>query len=159
MLAICSALEILPASTYAGSPPTQLNRMNTSTMTPSIVGIICQSRRMMYAYICHLHRERRCAPPSLPLPYSPRRGLVTGARASIDVTSPASCPDIDVLPLGVQDRVLLVPEHLRLCEHVAIATDVEPPGCKGLDDLCHLVIQLIALRRGRHPDALLVELV
>src|ERR1700675_641522 len=134
MLAICSALEILPASTYAGSPPTQLNRRNTRTITPSSVGIICQSRRTIYAYICHLRRERRCAPRSLPLPLpsSPRRRLVAGGRGSIGVTSPASRPDVDVLPFGVQDRVLLVPEHLRLSEHVAIAADVEPPGCVGL---------------------------
>ncbi len=45
MLSICSWLLILPASTYAGSPPTQLNRKNTSRTTPSIVGTICHKRR------------------------------------------------------------------------------------------------------------------
>src|SRR5258705_4474960 len=49
MFSICSGLEILPASRYAGSPPTQLNRANTSSTTPSRVGTICQSRRTTYA--------------------------------------------------------------------------------------------------------------
>src|SRR5256885_745876 len=114
MLAICSALEILPASTYAGSPPTQLNRTNTSTITPSIVGIICQSRRMMYAYIDHLHRGQCCAPRIIAP--SPSRRSVTLARTYVATASPVSLPDVDVLPLGVQDRVLLVPENVRLCD-------------------------------------------
>jgi hypothetical protein len=46
MLAICSGLEIFPASTCAGSPPTQLNRKKMSRITPRIVGIICQMRRI-----------------------------------------------------------------------------------------------------------------
>ena len=46
MLAICSGLEILPASTCAGSPPTQLNRKKMSRITPARVGIICHIRRI-----------------------------------------------------------------------------------------------------------------
>src|SRR6266700_6066953 len=158
MLAICSALEILPASTYAGSPPTQLNRMKTSTMTPRIVGIICHSRRMMYAYIAHLHRGRATATRITAL--SPRRRSVTFARARVATASAASRPDVDVLPLGVQDGMLLVPEHLRLHDLVAVTADVEPPRGIGLDDLRHLVIELVALgRRRREPDGLFVELV
>src|SRR5688572_11622 len=51
MLSICSWLLILPASTYAGSPPTQLNSTKTRSTTPSSVGTICQSLRTMYAVI------------------------------------------------------------------------------------------------------------
>jgi hypothetical protein len=46
MFSICSALAILPARRYAGSPPTQLKRKNTSSTTPSSVGMNCHSRRM-----------------------------------------------------------------------------------------------------------------
>src|SRR5258706_10109765 len=131
--------------------------MKTSTMTPRIVGIICHSRRMMYAYITHLHRDRGSAPRVTAL--SPRRS-VTLARARIAAASAASRPDVDVLPLGVQDGMLLVPDHLRLHDLVAVAADVEPPRRIGLDDLGHLVIQLVSLgRRRRQPDAPLVELV
>jgi hypothetical protein len=45
MLAIAASSAILPASRYAGSPPTQLNSRNTSTITPAMVGSICHSRR------------------------------------------------------------------------------------------------------------------
>src|SRR5438067_13330845 len=111
MLAICSALEIFPASTYAGSPPTQLKRTNTSTMTPRIVGIICHTRRMMYAYIARYLRRDRFRARRLIL----RETSVTAAGVAADVAAPASPrPDIDVLPLRVQDRMLLVAQNLRL---------------------------------------------
>ncbi len=45
MLAICSGLEIFPASTCAGSPPTALKRKKMSRITPASVGIICHSLR------------------------------------------------------------------------------------------------------------------
>src|SRR5258706_12032170 len=51
MLAICSGLEIFPARTWAGSPPTQLNRKKMSRITPASVGIICHSLRITYAVI------------------------------------------------------------------------------------------------------------
>src|SRR5437588_11023720 len=85
----------------------------------------------------------------------PRRRSVTLARARVATASAASRPDVDVLPLGVQDGMLLVPEHLRLHDLVAITADVEPPRGVGLDDLRHLVIELVALgRRRREPDGL-----
>jgi hypothetical protein len=59
MLAICSGLEILPASTCAGSPPTQLKRKKMSRITPKIVGIICHSLRITYAATCRLPATRR----------------------------------------------------------------------------------------------------
>src|SRR5205807_8796018 len=49
MFSICAGLEILPASRYAGSPPTKLNRKNTSSTTPSSVGANCHRRRTTYA--------------------------------------------------------------------------------------------------------------
>src|SRR5437867_5340605 len=49
MFSICSGLEIFPASRYAGSPPTQVNRKKTSSTTPSRVGMVCQRRRVTYA--------------------------------------------------------------------------------------------------------------
>src|SRR6266849_1623729 len=49
MFSICSGLEIFPASRYAGSPPTQVNRKKTSSTTPSRVGRVCQRRRVTYA--------------------------------------------------------------------------------------------------------------
>jgi hypothetical protein len=43
MFSTCSALAILPARRYAGSPPTQLNRKKTSSTTPSSVGKNCHN--------------------------------------------------------------------------------------------------------------------
>src|SRR5437763_4069763 len=113
MLAICSALEIFPASTYAGSPPTQLKRTNTSTMTPRIVGIICHTRRMMYAYIARYLRRNRFF--ARRLIFARRLGSLIAARVAADVAARAGTrPHIDVLPLGVEDRMLLVAPNLRL---------------------------------------------
>src|SRR4051812_36690608 len=118
MFSICSADEILPASTYAGSPPTQLNRKKTSSTTPAIVGTICHSRRTMYPV----------------MPSRPGAGAVAGARASLRGV------DVDVLPFRMQDRMLLVPDHVWRDQHVAIAADVEAPRRVRLDHLGHLVI-------------------
>ena len=41
-----AGLEISPVICSAGSPPTALKRKNTSRMTPTRVGTICQTRRM-----------------------------------------------------------------------------------------------------------------
>ena len=55
--------------------------------------------------------------------------------------------------------MLLVAEHVRLGEHVAVPADVESPRRIRLDDLRHLVIELVALRRRWHAFALLIELI
>src|SRR5215470_2742444 len=118
--------------------------MNTSRMTPSIVGIICHKRLMMYAVI------------GLPPPRARRTGSVRGSRPASRAASPRRGPghpqagslpggcrivlpsllvflspagpddgaranrgDVDILPLRVQDRVLLVAQHPRLRQLVA----------------------------------------
>src|SRR5439155_4366801 len=107
------------------SPPTALNRMKTSRMTPSIVGIICHRRRMMYAVIASPSSARRAerAPPGL-LFQQFRRPPSLGRRRNVNI-----------LPLVVQDRVFLETLHPRLHQHVPVGTDVEPPRRVGLDDL------------------------
>src|SRR6266545_6900369 len=52
---------------------------------------------------------------------------------------------VDELPFRMQDRMLLVAEDPRLHQLVAIAADVESPRRVRLDDLRHLVVQLVAL--------------
>src|SRR5438067_12676505 len=105
MLAICSGLEILPASTWAGSPPTQLKRMKMSRITPAIVGIICQIRRMTYAVI---------SPP-----FSLHHHLLGR--------------DVEIQPLEVrvQDRVLLVALHPGILQVAEDAMHPEPDRCVG----------------------------
>src|SRR5438552_13537583 len=95
MLAICSALEILPARTYAGSPPIQLNRRKTSRMTPSMVGIICQTRLKMYAYICSLLPLRLNHAPRVIGLVAVRAAAVTAARSARPVLF-VLLPRIDV---------------------------------------------------------------
>src|SRR4051812_6373151 len=107
--------------------------MNTSRITPSIVGIICQSRRMMYAVMgCLLsvpdYRSgaRRADSPSRRLRLRPR-------------------PDIDVLPFGMQDGMLAIALHPGLRQHVAVAADGKPPRRVRLDHLRHVEVELVAL--------------
>src|SRR5947199_9972373 len=152
MFSICSALEIFPASTYAGSPPTQLNRRNTRRMTPSSVGIICHRRRMIYPYTrppCRRSACGRLAPQPCPQGWGMRAMLPALPRRV----------DIDVLPLRVENRMLLIPQHPRLDQHVAVAADAEPPRRVGLDDAGHLVVEPVAFGSRGNADALLVELV
>src|SRR4051812_13040305 len=101
MFAICSGLEILPASTCAGSPPTQLNRMKMSRMTPAIVGIICQIRRMTYA-------------------------ATKASFALLGAGLLGHHVEVEVLEVGVEDGVLLVALHPRVLQVVVDAVHAEP---------------------------------
>src|SRR5258708_30611125 len=98
MFSICSLFEIFPASTCAGSPPTQLKRRKMSRITPKIVGIICHSRRITYAVTGCL------------LPH----GQLLGGHV-----------DVEVLEIGVEDRVLLVALHPRVLQMVVEAVAPE----------------------------------
>src|SRR5438552_18163308 len=104
ILAICSGLEILPASTWAGSPPTQLNRMKMSRITPAIVGIICQIRRMTYA-----------------------------VKSSSSLHGQLLRGDVEIQPLvvRVQDRMLLVALHPGILQVVEDAVHAKPDRCVG----------------------------
>src|SRR5436853_7156411 len=103
MLAICSGLEIFPASTWAGSPPTQLNRMKISRITPAIVGIICQILRITYAVTVSSLWE------------SPHGDLL-GRHI-----------EVEVFEVGIEDRVLLVALHPRVLQMVVDAVHAQAP--------------------------------
>src|ERR1700733_941853 len=111
MLAICSGLEILPASTIAGSPPTQLKRKKMSRITPPIVGMICHSRRITYAVTM---------PPS-------SHGQVLRGHV-----------EVQVLEVRIQDRVLLVSLHPRVLQVVEDAVHAQAPRRVGQDEAVHL---------------------
>src|SRR6476659_9425004 len=120
MLAICSGLEILPASTCAGSPPTQLKRKKISRMTPAIVGIICHSLRITYAV------TSRSLLAKLLLPGD---GRLLGRHV-----------DIEVLEVRIQDRMLLVSLDPRVLQVVVGAMHAQPPGRIHEDQPDHLAV-------------------
>src|SRR5215831_3890799 len=122
MLAIWSGLEILPARTCAGSPPTQLNRMKISRITPKMVGIICQILRITYAVIS--------------TPSSPRGRLLHGGLLGGHV-------DVEPLVVGIQDRVLLVSLHPRILQVVELARDPQAPRGIGKNEPRHLPVQAV----------------
>src|SRR5689334_17902121 len=123
MLAICSGLEILPASTCAGSPLTQLKRKKMSRITPAIVGIICHSLRITYAVISRLLLS--------PLGGSLHRDLLG--------------PDVDVqvLEVGIQDRMLLVSLHPGILEVVVDAVHAQARGRVGEEQPVHLAVDRV----------------
>src|ERR1043165_3740316 len=132
MLAICSGLEIFPASTCAGSPPTQLNRMKISRITPAMVGIICQIRRITYAVIRCLLLHRH-----------------------------ALLGHVDVEPdeIRIQDRVLLVALHPRVQQVIEDAMHPEAPRSVHEDEPIHLAVEAVALLAVGQAERLLVEAV
>src|SRR5690348_2540658 len=135
MLAICSGLEILPASTIAGSPPTQLNRKKMSRMTPTMVGTICQSLRITYAVTS----------------LSPLVGrlLSHGGLLGRHV-------DIQPFEVGVQDRVLRVALHPGPLQVVEDAVHAQAPRRVGEQQPVHLAVERIALGAIGEPKRLLV---
>src|SRR5260221_12608219 len=122
MLAICSGLEILPASTIAGSPPTQLNRTKMSRITPPIVGMICNSLRITYAVI------------SLYLPFHLLHGRALRGHV-----------EVQVLEVRIDDRVLLVSLHPRVLQMVEDAVHAQSPRRVREDEPVHLSLELVAL--------------
>src|SRR6185503_10799989 len=130
MLAICSGLEILPASTCAGSPPTQLNRKKMSRITPKIVGMICNNRRTTYAvtFCSSLH------------------GRLLGGHV-----------DVEVLVVGIQDGVLLVALHPRILQVVEAPDHAQPPRSIREHEPVHLAIELVPLGPVGHAQRFLVE--
>src|SRR5260221_9541615 len=120
MLAICSGLEIFPARTWAGSPPTQLNSKKMSRITPKTVGIICHSLLTTYAV-------------TNALPYSFHGDVLCGH------------VQVQVLEIGVENGVFLVSLHPRVLQVVVDAVHAEPPRCVREQQTIHLVVDLVAL--------------
>src|SRR5688572_17343472 len=138
MFAICSGLEIFPASTWAGSPPTQLNRKKMSRITPAIVGIICHSLRITYAVMRPLLSPRG----------SSSHGHLLGGHVQIQE-----------LEVGIQNRVLLVPLHPRMLEVVEDAVHAQAPRRIGEQQAVHLPVDPIALGAVGERHRLLVQAV
>src|SRR5437016_14117603 len=118
-------------------------------------------------------RHIRAVPPLFCIlsTYSPACCLATSSDCPVPIHNNIGCllvswsarnalrRDVDVLPLRVQNGMLAKTEHMRLGQHVAVARDIEPPRSVRLDQPRHVVIDPIALGRGRHPNRLFVELV
>src|SRR6266545_1590506 len=161
MFSICSGLEIFPASRYAGSPPTQVNRKKTSSTTPSRVGIVCQRRRVTYA---SMESFRSIASLSCDfLEERLGRGIAAEKLAHHLAGGPLPSPCEDQLAQAPSDRRIheLLPvggqhverEYLR--PHVAVV-----PGAVAADDVLEGSGKLragdVAGRRlAFHPDPLL----
>src|SRR5258706_12739743 len=95
-MAYCAGFEILNASSCAGSSSTQLNRKKMSRITPAIVGIICHSLRITYAVIAFSSLFAVLLARQL------LRGHV----------------DVQVLEVGIENRVFLVALHPRVLRMV-----------------------------------------
>src|SRR5688572_23658911 len=134
MFAICSGLEIFPASTWAGSPPTQLNRKKMSRITPAIVGIICHSLRITYAVMRSSSWEFSF------------HGDLLGRHV-----------DVQVLEVGVQDRVLLVAPHPGVLQVVVDAVHAKPHRRVRQQQAVHLAVDGAALRTVGKRQRLGVE--
>src|SRR5688500_16476244 len=138
MFAICSGLEILPASTCAGSPPTQLNRKKMSRITPAIVGIICHSLRITYAVMRALLSPRG----------SSSHGHLLGGHVQIQV-----------LEVGIQDRVLLVPLHPGVLQVVVDAMHAQANRRVREEQAVHLAVDRVPRGAVGQAERLLVEAV
>src|SRR6185369_6062274 len=108
-----------------GSPPTQLNRKKISRITPARVWIICHSLRTTYAVIALLLVGIS--------PLLLGRGLLLR-----DV-------DVEVLEVGIEDRVFLVALHPSVLQVVEDAVHAQAPGRVGEQQAVHLAVELVAL--------------